>query len=332
MDTFFRSNQLVMVAILDISSMSHYCQIPQKGSTKVLAYASAGSLESSDDEQGVALTRVKVVTDSTADLDHATAELLGIEIVPIYVRWGTEVFKDGVDLMPSEFYRYLASKEDHPATAQPSPDDFAHVYTSMSDSSGIVSIHISSKISGTFNSARVAAESIASGVRVEVVDSGLNSAGLALVVLASAQVAADGGSLEEVVAEARGACAETRMVGLFDTMKYLARGGRISPAIGLAARALRVKPILTFRDGEIVRAGLVRSREEGMDRLLRLLEQMGSLSSIVVSHSTDEREVETFVQRASSVHTRGVDRVFEMGAALGVHGGPGMIVVAGRHR
>ncbi len=274
---------------------------------------------------------VQVVTDSTADIDRATAEALRISVVPIYVYWESKVFQDGVDLTPAEFYTRLLHSDSHPATAQPSPEDFAQVYQFSGDSPGIVSIHISSKISGTFNSARLAADDAATNMKpVEVIDSGLNSAGLGLVVLAAARVAAEGAPFQEVVAEARRAVAETRMVGLFDTMKYLARSGRISPARGLAGRALGVKPILTFRDGEIVRAGLARSRESGMKQLLRLLGKMGPLREVIVSHSTHEEEAGAFVRRLNELCPPGASQVFEMGAALGVHGGPGMIVVAGR--
>lgn len=273
---------------------------------------------------------VRVVTDSTADLDSATAESMGIAVVPIYVRWGTTVFQDGVDLSPAELYRRMEKGRGHPATAQPGPEDFSRVYAAQEDASGIVSVHISSKISGTYNSARLAAESSGTGVPVEVVDTRLNSAGLALVVLAGARVAAAGGSLQDVAAEVRRACGETRMVALFDTMKYLARGGRISPGIAVAAGILRVKPVLTFRDGEIIRAGLARSREEGMRRLLHFMSDLGKVRAVIVSHSSDEKEVQSFIRRVEATCGRQVDRVLDMGAALGVHGGPGTIVVAGR--
>lgn len=274
---------------------------------------------------------VRVVTDSTADLDQVTASSLGISIVPTYVRWESEIYRDGVDLTPSQFYARLAESETHPATAQPGPDDFSEVYRCLADAEGIVSIHISSKISGTCNSARLARERIPAGTTpIEVIDSGLNSAGLGLVVLAAARAAAEGASFHKVVEETRHAAAETRMVGLFDTMKYLARSGRISPTRGLAGRVLRVKPLLTFRDGEIVRAGLARSRESGIRQLLRLLGEMTPLRQIIVSHSTSDEEVGAFVQRANELHPPGVSHVFQMGAALGVHGGPGMIIVGVR--
>ena len=276
------------------------------------------------------MSRVGVVTDSTADLDRSTAESAGVNVLPIYVRWGNKSYRDGLDLSPSQFYRRLAMNSSHPTTAQPSPEDFVQSYSSLQEAEGIVSIHISSKISGTYNSARLAAEMVTGGPPIEVIDSGLNSSGLAIAVLASAAVAAQGGTHAEVVEEARQACAQTKMVALFDTMKYLARGGRISPAIAVAAGVLRVKPVLTFRDGEIIRAGLVRSREEGMVRLLRFLEAMGTLREVVVSHSTTQEELALFLERLKSAYPGQVDRVFDMGAALGVHGGPGMIVVAAR--
>ena len=273
---------------------------------------------------------VRIVTDSTADLDGATAKSAGVTVLPIHVRWGNRSYRDGLDLSPSQFYRRLAMNSSHPTTAQPSPEDFFEAYSSLEDADGIVSIHISSKISGTHDSAIIGARMAASGPPVHVVDSQLNSSGLALVVLASAEAAKQGGSMQEVVEEARSACAETKMVALFDTMKYLARGGRISPAIAVAAGFLRVKPVLTFRDGEIIRAGLVRSREEGMVRLLRFLEAMGKLREVIVSHSTTQEELALFLERLKSAYPGQVDRVFDMGAALGVHGGPGMIVVAAR--
>jgi len=147
--------------------------------------------------------RVRVVADSTADLDPATALSLGIEVVPIYVRWGRRVFRDGVDLSTAQFYRCLVRIRSHPATTQPGLEDFASVYAAHGDSAGIVSIHISSRISGTYNSARLGAEAVGQQVPVAVVDSGLNSCGLAMVVLAAARMAGEGGTLDEVAAEAR---------------------------------------------------------------------------------------------------------------------------------
>ncbi|MBN1855664.1 MAG: DegV family protein [Dehalococcoidia bacterium] len=275
------------------------------------------------------MQRVRVVTDSTADLDPQTAGELGIEVLPIYVRCGDKTFRDGVDISPAELYTSLDTLVMHPTTAQPGPEDFARVY---SDAPGmdIVSVHISSHISGTCNSARIACGMLAGDRQIEIVDSKLNSAGLALVAMAAARVARMGAAFEDVVGVARRAAAEVKMLGLFDTMKYLARGGRISPAIALAAGILRVKPVLTFRSGELVRAGLVRSRTEGKDRLLKFVAARAPVGEIAVSHSTNSEEIEGFVERLKGlVHVPHIP-VFEMGAALGIHGGPGMIIVAVR--
>jgi len=278
----------------------------------------------------IADRRVRVVTDSTSDLGADAAASLGIEIVPIYVRWGNDTYIDGVSLTPAQLYRRLAVSDVHPLTAQPGPEDLASLYARVPDCDGIVSIHISSNISGTYNSAMLARNMVADRIPVEVIDSRLNSGGLALVTMEAARVAQSGGSLSDVAAATRRAMEHVRMMALFDTMKYLARGGRISPTIAIAAGFLRVKPVLTFRNGVIVRAGLVRSRIEGQSRLLKFLEGLLPVSEVVVSHSTTSEELGPFVERVRGLVAGAVVHVFQMGAALGVHGGPGMIVVAGR--
>ena len=275
---------------------------------------------------------VRIVTDSTADIDQTMARTLGIDVVPIYVRIGEKTYRDGVDLSPDAFYRHLVDAPAHPITAQPGPDDLLKAYGAGGGGSGIVSIHLSSKISGTWNSAVLARDMALKPAEIEVVDSRLNSAGLALVVMAAARVAGTGAALADVVAETRAACEQVKMMALFDTMKYLARGGRVSPAVALAAGILHVRPVLTFRDGEIVRAGLVRSRADGKRRLLRFIQDMGQVSEMAVSHSCEAAELQAFLDDVAPLFDRSAIHVFHMGAALGVHGGPGVIVVAVRRR
>ncbi|MFW6102691.1 MAG: DegV family protein, partial [Chloroflexota bacterium] len=296
------------------------------------AYIQIVALQADTAQEDEITQRVRVITDSTSDLDRETAISLGIEIVPIYVRWGDETYVDGVSLTPAQFYRRLPVSNGHPLTAQPGPEVLASVYTRVPECEGVVSIHISSRISGTYNSAMLARSMVADSVPVEVIDSRLNSGGLTLVVMEAARAARSGASMPEVAAAARQAIEQVRMMALFDTMKYLARGGRISPAIAVAAGFLRVKPVLTFRDGIIIRAGLVRSRAEGQARLLRFLAGMSPVVEVAVSHSTYPEELDPFVERVIALVGDTPVHVFEMGAALGVHGGPGMIVVAGRRR
>ena len=159
---------------------------------------------------------VKVITDSTSDIDHQLAQQLDVTVVPVYVRFGDKVYRDGVDLTSREFFEKLTTTPVHPATSQPPPEDFAQAYAQFRKSvDGIVSIHISSKISGTFNSAMLAARAMEPPCPIEVVDSKFNSVGLALVVMAAARSAQAGNSVEDVISAARKAIRQVRMFGMF---------------------------------------------------------------------------------------------------------------------
>src|SRR4030042_6751988 len=203
---------------------------------------------------------IQVITDSTSDITPEMAKEPRIRVVPIYVRFGNRVFRDGTDIESDDFYKMLTSAPQHPATSQPTPEDFESVYREYCDSSdGIISIHISSKISGTYNSATIAKKMLGSKCPIEVIDSQFNSAGLALIAKAAARFANSAKDTGSVLADIRRYIRQVHMFGYFNTMKYLARSGRVSRVIVTAANILHVKPLLTFREGEIIRAGLVRS-------------------------------------------------------------------------
>jgi DegV family protein with EDD domain len=274
---------------------------------------------------------VKVVTDSTSDIPEDLVDELGIRVVPAYVRFGNEVYRDGVDIKSVDFYRMLASNPVHPATSQPNPEDFTSVFKYYcNNNDGIVSIHISSKISGTYNSAMLAKKMMGQGYEIEVIDSKFNSAGLGLVVMAAARLAQAGAGLKEVVSEANRAISQTRMFGMFETMKYLARSGRVNKTIAAASQFLHVMPLLTFHDGEIVRAGFVRTFGKGVDRIYDFMKNNTPISEIIIVHSAVLERAKQLRERLSElVH---VDKiaVAELGAGLGVHGGPGVLLVAAR--
>lgn len=271
---------------------------------------------------------VKVVTDSTCDLPPEVARDLGITIIPIYVRFGAAVYRDGVDITPGELYPRLVASEEHPATSQPNPEDFAAVYQEVSrDADAIVSIHISSKISGTYNSAVMAVRAADYGCPVEVVDSAFNSAGLGLVALAAARAAKSGAGLAEVLAAARAAVSQVRMFGMFRTMKYLARSGRINRAVAAASSVLNVMPLLTFHDGEIARAGLVRTIGRGMEKIIEFVRKHAPVTEITVVHSRAAEEAEKLRGWLAEFLNPEKILVSELGAGLGVHGGPGVLLV-----
>ena len=171
---------------------------------------------------------IKIVTDSTADLPQALAEELGITIVPLYVQFGHNTYRDRIDISEEEFYQRLLNDPIHPSTSQPTPQDFADVYNKLSkQADGIISIHISNKLSGTCNSALQGKEIASTECPIEVIDSEMVSMGLGLIAVKAATIASSGKDLQNVVEEVTQLIHKTRVWALFDTLKYLAKGGRI---------------------------------------------------------------------------------------------------------
>ena len=272
---------------------------------------------------------IQVITDSTSDIPKDTAEKLGIRIVPIYLRFGEITYRDGVDISNDKFYSMLISSSVYPATSQPNPEDFISLYREYCESTdGIVSIHISSKISGVYNSANIAKKSIESQCPIEIVDSKFNSAGLGLVVLAAARAAQAGANFSEVVNETKMAINQVGMFGIFETMKFLAKSGRVNKTIAAAARVLNVMPLLTFHEGEIVRAGLVRTINKGIDRIFEFVQNHTPICELTIVHSKVADQAEQLRKRLSEFIQQEKINIADLGAGLGVHGGPGVLLVA----
>jgi DegV family protein with EDD domain len=276
---------------------------------------------------------VKIVTDSTADLSPQVARELGITVVPVYVRFGERVYRDGVDISEDEFYQKLVESPIHPATSQPSPADFADVYKKLSrEVDEIVSIQVTSKLSGTYNSALQGKELVKTGCRIEVVDSLSVTMGLGLIAMAAARLAEAGESLPVVMEEIRQCIPRIRLLGVFDTLKYLLRSGRIGKAKALLGSMLNVKPLLTMRDGELFPAGQVRTRSKGIERLFDLVKNALNIQELAIVHSTTPDEAGSLRERVASIFDRGRIHVARLGPALGVHGGPGALIVALREK
>ena len=272
---------------------------------------------------------VKVITDSTADIPAEIMKQLDITVVPIYVLIGEDSYRDGIDIDSNDLYGILDSTPIYPITSQPNPEDFVSVYTEYADSvDGIVSIHISSGVSGTYNSAVAAVTGMESTCPIEVIDSRFNSAGLGLIVAAAARLAQSGATFQKVVEEANKAVREIGMFGMFEHMKYLARGGRINKTIAAASQFLNVMPLLTFHDGELARAGFVRKVENGMNKLYEYVKNNLPVDELVIAHSAVEERANRLRQRLGELVDVETIQITELGASLGVHGGPGVLLVA----
>jgi DegV family protein with EDD domain len=272
---------------------------------------------------------VKIVTDSTADLPPRLAEELGITMVPVYLRFGDEVFHDGVDISADEFYRRLAHDPVHPSTTQPSPQDFIEVYKELvPKADGIISVHVSARLSGTCNSALQAREAVGRECAIEVIDSQLVTMGLGQLALAAHELARSGRSLAQVADAVKKMIPCIRVFGLLDTLKYLALGGRIGKVQALLGSVLNVKPMLTIKDGVLSPAGRVRSRAKGIDILFDFVKNAADIQDLAVVYNTEREEAQAFVKRLGALFPAEKIRLAQLGPALGVHTGPGIIFIA----
>ncbi len=276
--------------------------------------------------------RIAVVTDSTCDLGPARLAELGVEMVPLKVHFDDQTFLDWIDLPPEEFYPRLESSPRLPTTSQPSPQEFSAVYKRLAGegAEGIVSVHLSSKLSGTCESATIAAKD--SPVPVRVVDSLLASAGTALIVLAACAARDAGGDLDAVERATLDRISGTELIFSLDTLDYLVKGGRAGRAQGLAASLLNIKPLLELRAGVIEPFG----RAKGMRRSLQMLAdrvaarsaEVGRLEVVVlhaVAPDLGDQLVAALTEAGADFRTLESVRI---GAVIGTHVGPKAVGVS----
>jgi DegV family protein with EDD domain len=272
---------------------------------------------------------IKIVTDSTADLPPQLAKELDITVVPVYLRFGDEVYRDVVDISQDEFYRRLINDPIHPSTTQPTPQDFIDVYKELSKKAdGIISIHVSSKLSGTCNSALRGKEAVGKECPIEVIDSEVVTMGLGLLTIAANTMAQSGKNLQQVVKEVKEIIPSIHVFGLLDTLKYLALGGRIGKMQALLGSVLNIKPMLTIKDGVLTPAGRVRSRAKGIDILVDYVKNTADIQDLAVIYNTSLEEAQVLVRRLGAVFPEERIRLARLGPALGVHTGPGILFIA----
>jgi len=271
---------------------------------------------------------VRIVTDSTSDIPDELAKELDITVIPVFLLFGEETFRDRVDMSEDEFYERLTKDPIHPTTTQPTPKDFDEAYQKLSkEADGIISIHLSKKLSGTYESAVQSAKNV-KNCPIEVIDTFSVSMCLGLVVVEAAKMAKAGKSYQEILAEVKKMIPDIHVFALFDTLKYLAKGGRIGKGKALLGSILNVKPMLTLKEGEFEPAGQLRNRRKGIDKLFSYLENATSLREVAIVHSTTPDEAQVFADRVTSLLSKEHIKVARLGPALGVHGGPNLMVVA----
>ncbi len=269
---------------------------------------------------------VHIVTDSTSDISKELANEYDITVIPLTISFGTESYRDGIDLSADEFYARLQVTKALPTTSQPPPALFQHAYEHLVTRGDVVSIHLSQKFSGTIETARAAARDVAPG-KISVVDSTSVSMGLGMCTIAAARVAKAGGTREACVAAAESVASRLRVAVAFETLEYLRRGGRIGRATAFLGGLLRLKPILTVKDGETVPVPRVRSRAKALDELFALCEGK-RVDEIAIMHTTTPDDAAALAQRARAACPGVPLHLGRFGPTLGVHGGPGMLGLA----
>lgn len=290
------------------------------------------------EEKGVIARRdpkVQVVTDSTSDLPADLVRAHGIAIVPLTVAFGKEVFRDRVDLQPGEFYRKLTENKAHPVSSPPSREDFARRYREwLAQGHEVVSLHLSSKLSKTFEHASAAAADVTNGTdgaaRLEVVDSGQVSAGLGMLALFAARMAARGDTAGTIRQRLDAMAPRVQTLFVVDTLEYLARGGRIGRARALLGGLLRIKPILGVIEGEVAKVDEVRGGRATHPRILELLaKRIEKGRPVVVGISHANAPVWANRLRAMLREQLQVAELLqtEVGPVVGANVGPGVVGV-----
>jgi DegV family protein with EDD domain len=272
---------------------------------------------------------VKIVTDSVCDIPESIVKELGITVIPILVRFGEEVFRDGIDITNDQFYQKLINSDVIPTTAVPSPDYFARAYAGLAkETDEILAIMLSSRLSGIYNAALQSTSLVKSECRIEVVDSGWAVMAQGFVVIKAAQAARDGASLDEVLEIVRRNLPRVDIRAAFDTLDYLKRGGRIGRAQALMGSILKINPIITLKDGLVEPAGRAHSRAKAIESLYSFVEGFTSIEGLAVEDAACPEDSDLLVDRLSSIFPGEKILRSRTTPVIGTHTGPGLLLVA----
>jgi DegV family protein with EDD domain len=277
------------------------------------------------------MTKIAILTDSTANLPVEWLEQYNIQVIPLKIHWGKETFRDGVDITPNEFYTRLTHSKTFPITSQPSIQDFLQRFENLAEQAdGIVVPLISSGISGTVASAQAATRQF-NRVPVEIIDTHITSVGQVLIILAAARSAEQGNSLQEVRYAADEVAKRLHVFFAVDTLEYLHRGGRINGASRYLGTALGIKPILFFNsEGKIDALERVRTKRKAVERLITLAEEKanGRRVHVGIVHANASQEAQEFRDEVAKRLNCMEILTVEFSSVIGVHVGPGTIGIA----
>ena len=271
---------------------------------------------------------VKIVTDSTCDFTPLMAQEMGLTIVPLQVVFGEVSYREGIDITAEEFYEMLVKSRQLPTTSAPSVGDFQETYERLlEETDSILSIHLSGKLSATVRIAQAAADAINKPGRIAVLDSQSISVGVGFAIIEAERAIRAGAGLQEAKAAAESVPPRLYIQFMVDTLEYMRRGGRIGRARAYLGTMLRIKPILSVREGEVFPVERVRTRVQGVERIIQSAVRHQNVRMAAVAHSTTPDEAELIRGRLAMAFPHAEVFTIRFGPVIGTHGGPGTIGV-----
>ncbi len=273
---------------------------------------------------------IRIITDSTADFTPAEGKKKGIEIVPLKVIFSDQEYLDGVDISNEEFYQKLCSSQTLPTTSQPTPNDFIQYFEDAKEANDdVVAILLSSELSGTFQSAKLA-QNVVEYDRIFLIDS-LNAAtSLKLLVEQAISLREEGCTAEQIVEKIQDLIPRVSIKAIVSTLDYLVKGGRLSKAAGFAGTLLSIKPLISVIDGKVEVIAKARGKHKALETLWQEVEKDGGIDlsmPVLLGYTQDDALAEEMNQllQEKGIQTEGKSSI---GSAIGTHAGPGACAIA----
>jgi len=272
---------------------------------------------------------VKIVTDSCSDITPQLAQELGIIVVPLYVQFGNETYRDNIDLSTEEFYRKLETSKILPTTSTAIPVSFAELFTKLAEETNeILTITVSETFSATYVVALQGKDMVSKDCRIEVIDSKSGAGGEMLLVISAAKMAQSGANLDQIADWVRRAIPRVHVRMSFDTLEYLRRGGRIGKAQAFLGSLLKANPVLGIKEGDTFPIARPRSRTQAMDFLVNFVKDFSQVEALVIEDATTPDDLETLAERLKDIVPP--ERIYrsKVGPVVGTHVGPHILAVS----
>ncbi len=271
---------------------------------------------------------VKIVCDSTADLTPDVVQKYGISIVPLNIHFGLDSLQDKIDITADAFYKRLTTDTNHPTTSAPAPGLFADIYQELAkETDEILVLTISGGISATYESAVQAKAMVGDICKIEVIDTLLTVGGEFIAVLRAAQAAQQGAKLTEICSMVKDILPRIHCYGMFDTLEYLQKGGRIGRVQAFVGSMLKFHPIITLKDGLVTPAGRTRSKSQGIEFLTNRVKEANGIEEMVIQDATTPADLESFADKLSDFYPKEKMYRTKVGPVIGTHVGPSVLFV-----